>query len=150
MKGLLFTYALTYGGAVISLFNPFYGLLIYVCFAIMRPESMWQWSVPSGGNYSRIVAIALLIGWAINGFGNWNFGRSRAIVLCLIGFLSWMGVAAITAAFPEAAWPRVEAIAKVVLPFLVGMTTIRSLKQLNLLTWTILASEGYIAYRLNM
>ena len=61
-----------------------------------------------------------------------------------------MGVAAITAAYPEAAWPRVEAIAKVVLPFLVGMTTIRSLKQLNLLTWTILASEGYVAYRLNM
>ena len=28
MKGLLFTFALTYGGAVISLFNPFYGLLI--------------------------------------------------------------------------------------------------------------------------
>ena len=24
MKGLLFTYALTYGGAVVSLFNPFY------------------------------------------------------------------------------------------------------------------------------
>ena len=39
MKGLLFTYALTYGGAVVSLFNPFYGLLIYVCFAIMRPET---------------------------------------------------------------------------------------------------------------
>jgi probable O-glycosylation ligase (exosortase A-associated) len=150
MKGLLFTYALTYGGAVVSLFNPFYGLLIYVCFAIMRPETMWQWSVPSGGNYSRVVAIALLVGWAINGFGNWNFGRCRSIVLCLIGFISWMGLATTTAAFPADAWVRVEALLKVVLPFLVGMSTIHSLKQLNMLTWTILASEGFVAYRLNV
>ena len=150
MKGLLFTYALTYGGAVASLFNPFYGLLIYICFAIIRPETTWHWSVPSGGNYSRIIGIALLMGWALNGFGNWNLGRSRSIVLCLIGFLSWMGLATITAAYPAVAWVRAEALAKVVLPFLVGMTTIHSLKQLNMVMWTILATEGFIAYQLNM
>ena len=41
MKGLIFTYAMTYGGALASLFDPFVGLLIYVCFAIVKPESMW-------------------------------------------------------------------------------------------------------------
>ena len=66
MKGLIFTYLLTYGGAAASLFNPFIGLLVYVAFAILRPESLWHWSVPEG-NYSRIVAIALLIGWARRG-----------------------------------------------------------------------------------
>lgn len=150
MKGLLFTFGLTYGGAVVALFNPFYGLLIYVTFAIMRPESMWHWSVPSGGNYSRVIGIALLIGWALNGFGNWNLRRSWGTVICLVGFNSWMGLATITAAYPDAAWVRTEALAKVVLPFLVGITTIHSLKQLNMLTWTILASEGYIAYRLHV
>ncbi len=38
MKGLLFTYALTYGGCLVTLFRPFYGLLIYVCFAIVKPD----------------------------------------------------------------------------------------------------------------
>ena len=46
MKGLLFTYLLTYGGAVVSLFRPFHGLLIYICFAIIKPEALWYWSVP--------------------------------------------------------------------------------------------------------
>src|SRR5437763_80250 len=51
--GLLFTYGLTYGGAVASLFNPYMGLLVYVCFAIVKPDYMWYWSVPRG-NYSRV------------------------------------------------------------------------------------------------
>ena len=79
MKGLVFTYAMTYGGALISLFNPFYGLLVYVCFAIVRPQYMWYWSVPQG-NYSRIVALALLAGWALGGFGSWRFGRARVVL----------------------------------------------------------------------
>ncbi len=87
-KGLLFTYGLTYGGALVSLFNPFSGLLIYICFAIVRPESMWFWSVPAG-NYSRIIAIALLAGWAMHGFGSWRFGRARAIVTAGRHLVCW-------------------------------------------------------------
>ena len=40
MKGLIFTYLLTYGGAAVSLFRPFTGLLIYVCFAIIKPDAL--------------------------------------------------------------------------------------------------------------
>jgi hypothetical protein len=72
MKGLLFTYALTYGGALIALVNPFFGLLVYVCFAIIRPEYLWYWSVESGGNYSRIVAGVFIVGWVIQAFLRWR------------------------------------------------------------------------------
>src|SRR3954462_6824141 len=96
MKGLLFTYGLTYGGAIVSLFNPFIGLLVYVCFAIIRPESLWHWSVPAG-NYSRIVALALLAGWAMKGFGNWNFGRAKPIVYALLGYWLWACLSALQA-----------------------------------------------------
>ena len=89
MKGLLLTYALTFGGAVISLYRPFYGLLIYVSFAILRPESLWHWSVPAG-NYSRIVAIAVLIGWALKGFGNWRLGGCPRNAR-LFRWLLWLG-----------------------------------------------------------
>ena len=88
MKGLLFTYLMTYGGALASLFNPYIGLLIYICFAIIKPESLWYWSVPAG-NYSRIVALALLVGWALQGFGDWRFGRAKGVVIALVGFLGW-------------------------------------------------------------
>ena len=33
-KGLIFTYVVTYGGALVSLYKPYVGLLIYVCFAL--------------------------------------------------------------------------------------------------------------------
>ena len=144
MKGLLFTYALAYGGSVAAVFNPFIGLLIYVCFAITRPEVLWGYSVPVG-NYSRIIALSLLIGWGIKKGGDWNFGRSVRILLCLVGFLCWMAVAATVAAYPDVAWVRVEALAKVVLPFFVGMTAIRSPKQLKMLIWVIVVSEGYLS-----
>src|SRR2546421_12884707 len=124
MKGLIFTYLLTYGGAVVSLVRPYHGFLIYVCFGILKPESLWHWSVPQG-NYSRIVAMGLLAGWALQGFGNWQLGRAGTIVRALVGFWIWGILSAACAPQPEVGWQFVEAMAKIVLPFLVGITTIQ-------------------------
>ncbi|HEY8504720.1 MAG TPA: O-antigen ligase family protein [Gemmataceae bacterium] len=149
MKGLIFTYLLTYGGAAASLFSPFTGLLVYVCFAILKPEALWHWSVPVG-NYSRTVALALLAGWALHGFGNWNFGRARPIVYCLLGYWAWMVLSAFGAAAPERAWAWVEAQSKVLLPCLAGITLIDSTRRLKQLAWVIVLSQGYLAYEFNM
>src|SRR5262249_58493475 len=119
-KGLIFTYVLTYGGAVVALFNPFYGLLVYICFAIIKPDAMWFWAVPQG-NYSRIVAVALLAGWALNGFGHWSWGRGRAIILLLVAYWGWAALTAVIAPNPPLAAEVVTAIAKVTLPVLVGI-----------------------------
>jgi probable O-glycosylation ligase (exosortase A-associated) len=148
MKGLLFTYLLTYGGAVASLVNPYVGLLVYVCFAIIRPESLWHWSVEPG-NYSRIVAIALLIGWAIHGFGNWRFGRARGVVIALLAFWGWSVVGAVFADDQQVAWDFVESKSKIFLPFLVGITLIDSMPKLKQLAWVILLSQGYVALEMN-
>jgi probable O-glycosylation ligase (exosortase A-associated) len=149
MKGLLFTYALTYGGAVVSLFNPFVGLLIYISFAIIKPESLWHWSVPQG-NYSRIIALALLVGWAANGFGNWHIGRARATVLALVGYLVWCALSSLQAYDTSVSWSATEATIKIVLPFVVGITIIDSVEKLKALAWVIMLSQGYVAYDLNM
>ncbi|MGE3820537.1 MAG: O-antigen ligase family protein [Isosphaeraceae bacterium] len=146
-KSLLITYLLTYGGAAASLLDPFAGLLVYVCFSIIKPESLWFWSVPIG-NYSKIVGIALLVGWVIHGFGDWRLGRARSVVLCLVGFLVWSAVGYVFAPDKNAARVFVEAVAKIVLPFLVGITTINSVRKLKLLAWVIVVSQGYVAFEL--
>jgi probable O-glycosylation ligase (exosortase A-associated) len=148
-KGLLFTYALTYGGAAVSLFRPWYGLLIYICFAIIKPESLWYWSIQPG-NYSRIVAIGLLIGWGLHGFGDWRMGKGRLVVLAMLGYLGWMAVSATQTPDPETAFVAVECMAKVVLPFLVGVTMVNSVAQLKQLAWVVVLSQGYVAYELNL
>lgn len=149
MKGLIFTYALTYGGSAIALFNPFIGLLIYVCFALVRPQSLWHWSVPAG-NYSRTIALALLAGWALHGFGHWNFGKARPVVVCLLGFMLWMVLSSYFAFDTVVAWQATEPIAKIVLPFVVGITLIDSYGKVKALAWVIMLSQGYVAYDLNM
>lgn len=149
MKGLLFTYALTYGGAAVSLFNPFVGLLIYICFAVVRPESLWHWSVPEG-NYSRTIAIALLIGWSLHGFGNWDFGRAKPVVYALLAFWGWSIVSATFAPDHAVAWGFIEAQSKIFLPFLVGMTLVDSVEKLKQVAWVLLLSLGYVALDLNL
>jgi probable O-glycosylation ligase (exosortase A-associated) len=148
MKGLIFTYLMTYGGAVISLFKPYYGFLIYVCFAIIKPEDLWYWSV-TPGNYSRIVAIGLLIGWGLHGFGSWRFGRGGLILSLLLLFWTWSLLSGLQAARPDKSLEWLEAFTKVVLPFLVGMTLIDSVAKLKQLAWVIVVSQGYVAYDLN-
>jgi probable O-glycosylation ligase (exosortase A-associated) len=140
---------MTYGGALIALHNPFYGLLIYVCFAIVRPDSMWYWSVPQG-NYSRTVALALLAGWAMHGFGRWRLGRARGIIAALVLFCLWSIATTAFASNQDVAWSYVESIVKIVLPCLVGITLIDSTRQLKQLTWVILLSQAYVAWEFNL
>jgi probable O-glycosylation ligase (exosortase A-associated) len=148
-KGLIVTFGLTYGGAVASLFRPFVGLLIYVCFAIIRPEAMWFWSVPRG-NYSRIVAIALLAGWLIQGLGKWQFGKAKWTIYALVGFWVWALLSGLQAPDSDRAFGFLEMMAKIILPFVVGLTIIDSVHKLKCLAWTIVLSQGYVAYELNM
>ncbi len=156
MKGLLFTLSLTYGGALVSLFSPFYGLLIYICFAIVRPEDMWPWAV-QGGNYSRIIAIAMLLGWLwhiglmfVTGRGlNFRFGAGKTVVLLFLSFWLWCVLLAWNAPNQLVAWEYVEILGKILLPFIVGMTTIDSVRKLKMLAWVIVLSQGYVAYEMN-
>jgi len=149
MKGLIFTYGLTYGGAVLSLLNPFHGLLIYIAFATLRPESLWSWSVPAG-SYSRIVAMALLAGWALHGFGNWSFGAARPFAIALLGYWLWIMVSAFFAANQTVAWEYVELHSKILLPVFVGLTLVESVGQMKQLAWVLVGSLGFLGWEANL
>ena len=146
--GLLFTLLMTYGGSVVAIFRPYYGFLIYVCFSIIRPESLWFWSVPPG-NYSRIIAISFLIGWALHGFGNWSLGSARRPTLALAAFWGWAAISTVFCDFPEVGITFLDNMGKIVLPAIAGLTLINTRRDVYLLAWTIVASFGYVAYDLN-
>lgn len=143
--GLLFTYGMTAFGALAGPFRPFYALLIYISFAILKPESLWPWSVPVW-NYSRVVGIALLVGWAVNGFGQWRFGKGRGTVYALILFGVWSVFSAALAPNQQIGWMFVEKQAKIVLPCLAGITLVDSVAKLKQLAWVLVLSQGYLAY----
>jgi len=149
MKGLIFTYVMTYGGAVAAIFNPFIGLLIYVGFSILMPDELWADSVPRG-NYSRVVAVGMLGGWLMGGLGNWKLGQARTVVFLLFGLWVWTAVSAFLAPNQEVGWGFVEKVSKTYLPFLVGITTLNSVNRLKQLAWTIIICEGYLALEFNI
>ena len=149
MKGQILTYALAFGGSAYALFNPYIGLLIYVAFAILKPEALWSWSLQEGSQFSRIVALSLLAGWAFKGFGRWQFGRARAVVAAFILFWLWCALSALGATDQAVAWRFVVDLAKVLLPFLVGITVIDSTARLKALAWVMVLCQGYLALEFN-
>src|SRR5579883_1721546 len=146
--GLIFVYLMTCLGAIGSLFEPFMGFLVYVCFGILKPEAVWPWS-NSEGSFSRIVAIALFVGWILKGGGRWDLGRGTPIILALIGYSVWMVLSASRAPDQQLAWAFVDRCAKIFLPILVASTMIGSVRRLKLLAWVILLSQAYPALYLN-
>jgi O-antigen ligase len=149
MKGLIVTYGLTAAGTAGGLFKPRVGLYVYVLFSIIKPESLWYWSVPQGGNLSRIVAIAMLIGWAARGFGNWRLGKATPVAVGLAAFWAWSILSACFAPDSGRAWFFVESVSKIVVPWLVGITVLETVGQVRLLAWTILVGHAYLALEFN-
>src|SRR5262249_46575156 len=151
MKGLIFTYGMTALGAVASLFDPFTGLLVYVCFAIVRPDFMWRWSVPQEGRYSFIVGCALIVGWFLKGMGTWKLGKAWYVVGLMAAYWAWAAFSNAQGLEPE---PRgyefLTFLAKVFVPFLVGVTTVTSVARLKQLAWVIVLSNAYVAYEMNL
>ncbi len=134
---------------MLALFNPFIGLLIYIAFSILHPPSLWHWSVPQG-HYSRIIAVAMIIGWVFKGLGQWNFGRGRVPLLLFIGFWLWMIPSTLLSAYPMEGWGYVEITVKILLPFLMGLTIIHSWAQVRQLLWVMIICVGYIAFEMNV
>ena len=148
MKGLLLTYVVALFGAVISLRKPVIGLFIYVGFSVLRPEAIWGWA-GSMQDMSDIVAYPLLIGWAFQGFGSWSFGRGRSIVACIALFLVWSLLSTLQAIDPAVSWHGMTEFAKTLLPFLVGVTLIKTEKEARQLLWIIVLTQAYVAVDMN-
>jgi O-antigen ligase len=147
MKGTIFVLLVTLGGSFAALFDPFIGAVVYIGFALLRPDALWGANVQG---VSFIAGTAMLGGWFFAMFGNWRFGRGWPIIIGLLGYWLWITLAAAFADEPEAAWPFVLLITKIILAVLVGATTIRTPRQMKTLMWVIVIVEGYIAWEMNL
>ena len=148
VKGLILTWLLTALGVSSAFLNPYNGFLVYVAFAILRPDSLWSSHI-TGGRFSFFVASAMLLNWFIRACGNWNLGPSRRITMLFVGYWLWSVFLAFRADSPPHAWYFVEQQAKILLPFLVGITTIKTSADLRKLAWVIVVCQGYVSFELN-
>jgi O-antigen ligase len=96
-----------------------------------------------------IVASAMLLNWFVRCCGNWDLGPARRVVLLFLAYWLWSVFLAISADSPAHAWYFVEQQSKIVLPFLVGITTVQSSIDLRRLAWVIVVCQGYVSLELN-
>jgi putative inorganic carbon (HCO3(-)) transporter len=148
MKGLILTYVITASAAFGALRYPLFGLYVYVCFAVLRPQSIWGYAGDLS-SISLIVGIALLVGWAFQGFGSWRLGRGRPVVMMLVMFVVWFALSAAAARETTRAWWSLWDMSKMILPFFVGVTMMKTEKDWRPLLWTIVLCQGYVAFEQN-
>jgi O-antigen ligase len=148
VKGLLLVYLVTAIGTVGALRYPLIGLYIYVGFAVLRPQEIWGWA-GDFGSISLLVGCSMVIGWALQGFGSWQFGRGRAVVVLLLSFIAWFAVAGELGVDPSNSRHVLIAFAKVVVPVLVGLTMLKTQQQCLTLLWVIVLTQGFVAFEMN-
>jgi probable O-glycosylation ligase (exosortase A-associated) len=149
VKGIILSYLLVALGVTGSLWRPVIGLYVYIFFAVLRPRFLWGW-VPGLNNLSDYVGWAMLIGWALHGFGSWRISRGKAPVVAFIFFFLWSAMSAYTAIYPSVAFPTIRELLKILLPFLVGVTMLNTPQQARLLLWVMVIAQAYVGYEMNL
>jgi O-antigen ligase len=149
MKGLILTYLVTFAGALAAFPYPLIGLQVYVGLAILRPQFIFGFAGDLS-NLSFVVGVAVLIGWALKGFGNWRFGRAWPVVVSFLLFAVWFLLSASQALDTAVAFDSAKELSKLVLPFVVGVTLMDGEKDWRPLLWTIVLTQGYVGFEQNL
>lgn len=149
MKGLILTYVVTWTGAVAALRYPLIGLYVYVGLAVLRPQAIFGFAGDLS-NLSLVVGVAVLIGWALRGFGSWRFGRGWPVMAAFLTFVLWFGLSATQAMDTTQSFESVQQFAKLALPFLVGVTMMNGEKDWRPMLWTIVLAQGYVGLEMNI
>ena len=149
MKGLILAYLITFAGSIAALRYPLIGLHVYVGLAVVRPQFIFSFAGDLSG-LSFMVGVAVLIGWSLQGFGDWRFERAWPVMFALLGFMLWFGLAALQALQPQLSVVPVRELSKVTLPFLVGVTLMDGEKDWRPMLWTIVLCQGYVGLEQNI
>jgi probable O-glycosylation ligase (exosortase A-associated) len=161
VKQLVFMIAATLAGTLgVYVISPFCGVFVYYMYAVLRPQYMWEWSLPEGVAWSYYVAVATIGAAGLGILGALDVRgthpdheqgsrRLGAAHRCLLLFAVWIGVTFATARSTETAYPWFQEYVKIFLMYAVSAYLIRTVRQLWMLFVMTALVLGYIAYEIN-
>ncbi len=161
MKQLIFMIVMTLAGTVgVYAVSPFLGVAVYYLFAVLRPQFMWEWSLPLNVQWSYMVALATIGAAVACWLGLWSVhrgGEGRGdskhrlsfAHICVLLFGVWITVTYFTARSREAALPWFLEYLKIFVIFAVSSYLIRTVRQVWILFVMTALALGYIAYEVN-
>lgn len=157
MKQLIFMILLTAFGAFGALFNgPFWGLSVYYLFAVLRPQFLWKWALPTDIQWSLYVAVPTILAAALQSVGFYpdadeNASTKRFALghAALLGFVVWLLISYILAYDQDRASKIVIEYVKIFIMIGVSTIVVRQLWQIWVLYFMAILSLIYIAYEVN-
>jgi probable O-glycosylation ligase (exosortase A-associated) len=158
MKQLVFMLGATLMGTLgVYLVNPFWGVLVYYLFAVLRPQYLWKWSLPENISWSLYVGLAT-IGAAVLGIhGGKDAGHSAHGVrhrvnrghLSVLAFALWVTVTALTARRTDVALFWLQEYIKIFAMYAAATFIVRKSSQLWALMIVAALCLAYISYEVN-
>jgi probable O-glycosylation ligase (exosortase A-associated) len=157
MKQLILMIVLTAFGALGALINgPFWGLTIYYLFAVLRPQFLWKWTLPTDIQWSFFVAVPTIVAAMLHGFGFYADPdepdlKKRFVAghVALLGFAIWLLISYLLARNPSRSWLVVVEYSKIFTMMAISAFIVRQIWQVRILLFIATLSLIYIAYEVN-
>src|SRR5262249_5753381 len=131
--------------------HPYLGVAVYYLFAVLRPQFIWEWSLPQNIAWSWYVAIAAILSilaWKNNilGFGGEQRTRFNIGHYGMIAFAGWITVSYFKALHPDIAEPYFIEYAKIFIMFIAAAYALNKLKYLWHIFLLLTLTLCYISY----
>ena len=156
MKQLIFMVLMTLLGTLgVVAASPFLGVAVYYIFAVLRPQFIWEWSLPQGITWSFYVALATLLAAAARLFGGGPSGPDgkhahfTAAHMAVMAFGGWVVVCYVMAQNREIAYPWFIEYLKIIVMFAASALLICTVRHVWILFCSTACCLGYIAYEVN-
>ncbi|MGH7171123.1 MAG: O-antigen ligase family protein [Gemmataceae bacterium] len=161
MKQLLFMIAMTLAGTVgVYVVNPFWGVAVYYLFAVLRPQYMWEWSLPKDVSWSFYVGLATIGAALANFFGVRLGPAAEESEGCSAPHLSfahyavllfglWVCATYVTAQNRDVAYLTLIEYLKIFVMFAAASFLTRTVRQVWILFVSTSLALAYISYEIN-
>ncbi|MEX2215034.1 MAG: O-antigen ligase family protein [Phycisphaeraceae bacterium] len=149
MKHFVFLILLTLAGSVAAPFNPIWGLLLYYSVSILKPQTMWDWSLPVEWPWAKLAAAAAILGVLLNASKLFNRARFSLIVALMFAFLILMTFSTLTAHDPALSQFWLLEYAKVLVMAIIVTLLVERMWHIRALGAVVLVCIGYIGWEAN-
>ncbi len=149
MKQFALLAVLTVAGGLASLFEPFWGVLLYYTWAVLQPQHLWDWALPGSVRWSLAAACIVMISVALHLPRLLRRFEPTPIFVLVLVYGTLVGVSVVTAFDPRWAQAWAQDLGKVLLMVVIALVVIHEYWHVRVLGVMILMAVGYIAYEVN-
>ena len=149
MKQFLFLIGMFVVGGVGSLIEPFWAVLLYYTLAVLRPQYLWEWALPTGWRWSLYAAVITVISVVIHMSRLVAKGRSNLVATLMMIYGALLLASIVTAHDPATAQHWGVEYGKILFLAMIASVVISHLWQIQAMAVMIMITLGYMAWEVN-